>query len=337
MKSLPLRLLGFLSVFCFLLTSSCVNAVNLHPILSGPQLAQHTGAQTVALISDIAMPSLNIGDDDDDAAAPAPAKPQISYRPFCTAVWVGNESILTAAHCVRGYVKEKRQAAVMQALLDQGIPPLLIVIILGHVDLDSVDLTDETLNPIVRGMAEIAKTVPLVDPSTTLIPFIVQGEVTNIGEAPSTLHYSLASAVNTSQDLALLTVYGPHVEHEVVSLADNTPLVGESVAIIGQASGHYWTYRVGVVSAYRHRISVMPLDGPFLQISADLVPGDSGGGTFNQRGQLVGINSFVSPALVGGFCIHLETIRGFLAGQHLVTLPMDPKVDESKIVDAETL
>jgi hypothetical protein len=332
MKSLPLRLLGFLSVFCFLLTSSCVNAVNLHPILSGPQLAQHTGAQTVALISDIAMPSMNVGDDDDTATPPA--KPQISYRPFCTAVWVGNESILTAAHCVHGYIREKRQAAVMQALLDQGVPPLLIVIILGHVDLDSVDLTDETLNPIVRGMAEIAKTVPPVDPSTTLIPFIVQREVTNVGEQPTTLHYSLASAVNTSQDLALLTVYGPHVEHEVANLADQTPLVGEEVAIIGQASGHYWTYRVGVVSAYRHRISIMPLDGPFLQISADLVPGDSGGGTFNQRGQLVGINSFVDPALVGGFCIHLETIRGFLAGQHLVTLPVDPKVDDSKITDA---
>jgi hypothetical protein len=336
MKFLPLRLLGTLLCLGLLITSSCVNAVTLHPVLSGPQLAQHTGAQTVALISDIAMPSLNLADDDADPNTP-PAPPQISYRPFCTAVWVGNESILTAAHCVHGYLKEKRQAAVLQALLNQGVPPLLIVIVLDNVDLDTVDLTDQTLNPMVRGLAKIAKTVPLVDPSTTLIPFIVESEVTNIGESPSALHYSLASVVNTSQDLALLNVYGPHVEHEVVSLADKTPLVGESVAITGQASGHYWTYRVGVVSAYRHRISIMPLDGPFLQISADLVPGDSGGGTFDQRGQLVGINSFVSPALVGGFCIHLETIRGFLAGQHLVPLVLDPNVDESKIISDANL
>jgi S1-C subfamily serine protease len=52
--------------------------------------------------------------------------------------------------------------------------------------------------------------------------------------------------------------------------------------------------------------------GPWMQVSAPIWYGNSGGGAFDAEGSLVGIASFKALAPNVAFYVHLETIREFL-------------------------
>ena len=68
--------------------------------------------------------------------------------------------------------------------------------------------------------------------------------------------------------------------------------MGEKVFAIGNPMGLDWTYTEGVVSSFRnkeigkHEISV-------IQIQTPLNHGNSGGGLYSEKGNLVGINTWI--------------------------------------------
>jgi S1-C subfamily serine protease len=66
--------------------------------------------------------------------------------------------------------------------------------------------------------------------------------------------------------------------------------VGERVHSVSHPSGIYWSYSVGVVSGYHKDFLGL---GNQLQVSMSLYYGSSGGGIFNDAGELVGIVSFM--------------------------------------------
>jgi serine protease Do len=135
-------------------------------------------------------------------------------------------------------------------------------------------------------------------------------EVELVTDAGKTLQ---AKVVGTDPrtDLALLKVKDsgnfPYVE-----LADAKPRIGDWVLAIGNPFGLGGTVTAGIVSAQGRDIGSGPYDD-FIQIDAPINRGNSGGPTFNQKGEVVGVNTAIySPS--GGnvgiaFAIPASTVR----------------------------
>lgn len=113
-----------------------------------------------------------------------------------------------------------------------------------------------------------------------------------------------------ASDLAVLKVGGGGFPHVTFSSAANPP-VGEPVIAIGNPFGLGTTATHGIVSAYGRDIGSPFVD--FIQLDAPINQGNSGGPTFNEQGEVVGVNTAIfspSGGSVGiGFAIPATTAR----------------------------
>jgi len=115
-------------------------------------------------------------------------------------------------------------------------------------------------------------------------------------------------------DLALLkTKNGSN--HPFVTFASQEPRVGDWVVAIGNPFGLGGTVTAGIVSARGRDIGSGPYDD-FLQIDAPVNHGNSGGPTFNENGEVVGINTAIfspSGGSVGiGFAVASDAAKGVI-------------------------
>ena len=95
-------------------------------------------------------------------------------------------------------------------------------------------------------------------------------------------------------DLALLRVEGDDFTY--VRLAPAQPRIGEWVVAIGNPFGLGGTVTAGIVSQQGRDIQPGPFD-EFIQIDAAINRGNSGGPTFNARGEVIGVNTAIfSPS-----------------------------------------
>jgi serine protease Do len=97
-------------------------------------------------------------------------------------------------------------------------------------------------------------------------------------------------------DIALLKIdAGSHLPF--VTLADTKPRIGDWVIAIGNPFGLGSSVTAGIVSAMDRDIGSGPYSNGFIQIDASINRGNSGGPTFDMRGQVIGINtSIYSPS-----------------------------------------
>ena len=113
-------------------------------------------------------------------------------------------------------------------------------------------------------------------------------------------------------DLALLKV-DEKGDYPFVSFAKEAPRVGDWVVAIGNPFGLGGTVTAGIISAEGRDIGSGPYD-QFLQIDAPINKGNSGGPTFNMKGEVVGVNTAIyspSGGSVGvGFAIPASTADG---------------------------
>jgi serine protease Do len=111
-------------------------------------------------------------------------------------------------------------------------------------------------------------------------------------------------------DLALLKVDQPG-EYPYVTFAHKSPKIGDWVVAIGNPYDLGGTVTAGIVSAEGRDIGDGPYDR-FLQIDAPINKGNSGGPTFNEEGQVVGVNTAIyspSGGSIGiGFAIPAGTV-----------------------------
>jgi serine protease Do len=116
-------------------------------------------------------------------------------------------------------------------------------------------------------------------------------------------------------DLALLKVDGG-TDLPYVRLSAQKARVGDWVLAIGNPFGLGGTVTAGIVSAQHRDIGAGPYDD-FIQIDAPVNRGNSGGPTFNQAGEVVGVNTAIfSPS--GGnvgiaFAIPASTVEQVVA------------------------
>lgn len=113
-------------------------------------------------------------------------------------------------------------------------------------------------------------------------------------------------------DLAVIKITAPH-PLPFVELGDSASVVpGEWVIAMGNPFGLDGTVTAGIVSALGRDIGDGPYD-KFIQIDAPINEGNSGGPLFDQKGQVIGINTAIlspSGGSVGiGFAIPSNTIK----------------------------
>jgi len=102
----------------------------------------------------------------------------------------------------------------------------------------------------------------------------------------ATLRVGELESLDEGHDLALIRVrLAP--EHPIAKVS-NDVRVGQPAQTMGHPLGLWWSYSSGNVSALR----LMALDGPeiwWVQTSAPISPGNSGGGLFDEDGDLLGL------------------------------------------------
>jgi serine protease Do len=113
-------------------------------------------------------------------------------------------------------------------------------------------------------------------------------------------------------DLAVLKI-DAKTELPVARLGDSDALkVGEWVVAIGNPFGLDNTVTAGIVSAKGRAIGSGPYD-QFIQTDAPINPGNSGGPLFNERGEVIGINTAIfsqSGGNIGiGFAVPINVAR----------------------------
>jgi len=291
------RLLGILLIIGLVLgLTSCVGVTKLTP----QQIVKHEGNSSVALVYyDETNVDLDIK--------------HSNIQPYCTGVWIDNTHIITAYHCAVVAWKEQQRK---QNWKEKNQPKCEgIMQLFGACDDD-----------------DDKKEVPhTVIPMRNLpVHFIQQNEVSEVEQEPTAWHVSRLVGWDREHDLALLEVKGKAVPpHEIAVLADKAPEVGEAVHFVGHPSGFYWTYVNGTVAAYRDEILGDKTLGPYMQVSAPVYHGNSGGGAFDDSGKLVGIaDAIINGVPNSGLYMPVSTIRIFLEDQGI--LPAPKPVEHSK-------
>jgi S1-C subfamily serine protease len=175
-------------------------------------------------------------------------------RAFCSGVWVGQESFLTAAHCVEDQ--------------STGDPVSYMV--------------PNDLRPAEGDIAAV-----------------------RIGDL---------SALDKDHDLALVRArVAP--EHVIARVAQHV-VVGQAVQTMGHPLGLWWSYSTGVVSALRALESVEGKPAWWVQTTAPLSPGNSGGGLFDEAGDLLGVcHASLRRGQNVNLFVHLSYIDAFLKSQ----------------------
>ncbi|MGE0768848.1 MAG: Do family serine endopeptidase [Hyphomicrobiaceae bacterium] len=115
-------------------------------------------------------------------------------------------------------------------------------------------------------------------------------------------------------DLALIKVEGKQ-DFPFVRLASDKARIGEWVVAMGNPFGLGGTVTAGIVSAEGRDIGSGPYDD-FIQIDAPVNRGNSGGPTFNLKGEVIGVNTAIyspSGGSVGiAFAIPASTVRSII-------------------------
>lgn len=94
-------------------------------------------------------------------------------------------------------------------------------------------------------------------------------------------------------DLALIRVKFPGPA-QALNLAGQAPRVGDSVFAIGNGGGAFLRPRAGKLLKLDVASAQADFPSGTLQLSAQLIPGDSGGPIFNARGEVEGVVSYIT-------------------------------------------
>src|SRR5262249_40912739 len=120
--------------------------------------------------------------------------------------------------------------------------------------------------------------------------------------------------LSRTEDLALLKA--DHVPKDLVvpALADSDKVkVGQVVFAGGTPENYPHTMSTGIISSIRNEAPKGLVPGHVIQTDAALNPGNSGGPLFTERGEVVGIASYIFSKSGGseglGFAIPSNTLR----------------------------
>jgi S1-C subfamily serine protease len=140
------------------------------------------------------------------------------------------------------------------------------------------------------------------------VAYVVRGDLSvPDGDETEALRVGTLAARDAAHDLALVTVKLPPT-HAIAPVAREV-WIGAPVQTMGHPLGLWWSYSTGNVAGVRALD-----DGTwYVQSSAPISPGNSGGALFNASGEVLGICSFYYPSGENvNFYVHAMHVRAFM-------------------------
>lgn len=123
----------------------------------------------------------------------------------------------------------------------------------------------------------------------------------------------IVKALNPKDDLALVISVEDPPKHSIAFTSKEEVEQGDRLHIIGHGGRLTYTYMSGWVSTVRTMDTPNEFTTKVIQVSFPIWYGDSGCGAFNQRGELIGICSFLTRrAPNAGFFSDTEAVRKFV-------------------------
>jgi hypothetical protein len=296
MRAFSSKILGLLLGVS--LIAGCGAGPNLSHLskLSTQQMVSHEGNSTVALVYN--------NDDNTDSKVS-------DVRPICTAVWLDDTHILTAFHCAKGIQED------LQAKQDEKDKKAAVCE--GFAALFHLCDPDGPVKHTVVGLQGMP------------MHYVTWKESEGMGHEPTGIHLSKLVGWDKDHDLALLEAQGRLIPaHENAKVAEAVPGMGEPIHACGHPKGLYWTFLEGTVAGYLESVPHDEKLGPALQVQVPIYFGNSGGGAFNEYGELVGIADFLMRVPSEGFYVPVVTIRQFLVAQNMLPAPAEVKKEDKK-------
>ncbi len=122
---------------------------------------------------------------------------------------------------------------------------------------------------------KIATNYHVIDGTSTIFARVVDKEKWYVVES--------IVASDKLHDLAILKV--PDISTPILTLADSDRIeIGENVYVIGNPQGWEGTFSEGIISSFRGQVPKK-----WIQITAPVSPGSSGGAVLNSKGEVIGI------------------------------------------------
>lgn len=146
-------------------------------------------------------------------------------------------------------------------------------------------------------------------PIGEVVEYATRGDLDAGNTEATRTHIGILAMRSEMHDLALVRApFGP--AHAVAPIANADPKQGQPVQTMGHPLGLWYSYSTGVVSAVRFE-----RDTWWVQTTAPVSPGNSGGGLFDSRGALLGIchGGFPRGQLLNVY-VHATHLRAFVSG-----------------------
>lgn len=146
------------------------------------------------------------------------------------------------------------------------------------------------------------------------VNYVVQEDFVQLGEPVISYSKGIVIKRDESKDLALIYVEKNGKKGGFSTLG--TAKVGDKVYMMGHLLGFWYTYMTGEISAKRDSLpeDMRPshIDCGFWQVNGNTGKGMSGGGLYNEKGELIGITSFIIRDFNIAFYIGEWEIKKFL-------------------------
>lgn len=148
------------------------------------------------------------------------------------------------------------------------------------------------------------------------VAYAVKGDIypgMALAEAePVPSRQGLVSAHDHAHDLALVFAIAPP-DHLVAEVRPDLPMQGAFAQTMGHPLGLWFSYSTGDIAAIREKEIGDDRSRIWIQCTAPISPGSSGGGLFDAEGRLVGIAAAVAGLSSHGQALNLFTPSGYVA------------------------
>lgn len=182
----------------------------------------------------------------------------------------------------------------------------------------------------------------VIENQTKMLIFFYDKNVTSLQDLdPEKFKVAEVVAAMPVKDLALLKLSSSS-KFKSLRFGNNSKIdIAQDVFAIGHPETYIWSFTYGVISQLRNRYEwyydeTNICKANVIQTQTPINPGNSGGPLFNEKGELIGINTFTTGEAEGlNFAVRLDELQEFIkeskSGKHKYELIESTSSEEEEI------